>query len=488
KTVEELAARAETAPAEPAAVERDAGQCETPPGPAPQEAAAALRAERERVKRVRELAGDDVERTLLDRAIDEGWDVARASGEFLQAIRSARKPAVAVGRDRQEDLRTALADALCMRAGVEIKESVRLANAEAFRGIGLQALARITLRRAGIEPPETPDALFRELMRHDARMRFSDRGAVTPATLPNVMLDAANKLLAPAYAQAPISCLSWTGVRDVSDFKTVNEISMSEFSKLSEVGAGGELEHGIYTDSKETYSVRTRGKMFGITRQRFIDDDLGAFLRFPADASNATARTLNSLVYDLLISASGVGPTMGEDSHPLFYASRSTPNYVASATYVLGETGLTHVKGLMRKIKGLAADSAALNLVARTLLVPAALEFTARRFVSSEQLVIAGTAAAATLEGSRNPHYDPNMNVVTEALLDAGTNGTTAWYLVADPMVMPSIVRVYLNGQQMPTIERVEAPPDQLAIVWRCYHDAGVAAVNWRGIVRSRGA
>ena len=69
---------------------------------------------------------------------------------------------------------------------------------------------------------------------------------------------------------------------------------------------------------------------------------------------------------------------------------------------------------------------------------------------------------------------------------DAGTDGTTAWYMVADPDIMPSIVRVFLQGNRTPTLERSD-PVNTLGLGWRCYFDAGASAVNWRGLIRSDG-
>lgn len=48
----------------------------------------AVAAERERVRKIRDLAGSDVPADVLKRAVDEGWDEARASREFLTAIRA----------------------------------------------------------------------------------------------------------------------------------------------------------------------------------------------------------------------------------------------------------------------------------------------------------------------------------------------------------------------------------------------------------------
>lgn len=57
----------------------------------------AIKQERERANKLRELAGDDVSTEVLERAISEGWDETRANREFLQHIREARQPGQQTG-------------------------------------------------------------------------------------------------------------------------------------------------------------------------------------------------------------------------------------------------------------------------------------------------------------------------------------------------------------------------------------------------------
>ena len=95
--------------------------------------------------------------------------------------------------------------------------------------------------------------------------------------------------------------------------------------------------------------------------------------------------------------------------------------------------------------------------------------------------------ASSTITPEKNIWSGFDLTLVADPRLDAGTNGTTAWYLVANPADAASIVIVRLAGTTGPVVERHD-PENVLGIGWRMYDDVGVAAVDWRGIVRAKGA
>ena len=127
-----------------------------------------------------------------------------------------------------------------------------------------------------------------------------------------------------------------------------------------------------------------------------------------------------------------------------------------------------------------------LNLTPKWLLVPAALEEAAMEFMTSPAIMVATGEDSTTYQPTKNVHAG-SASVIVEPRLDSATNGTTAWYLLADAAQAETIVVVYLQGKESPTIERAD-PVDVLGLGWRAYHDCGVAAVDWRGGVRSKGA
>ena len=63
-----------------------------------------------------------------------------------------------------------------------------------------------------------------------------------------------------------------------------------------------------------------------------------------------------------------------------------------------------------------------------------------------------------------------------------------AWYLLADPGVMPVIEIVALNGRVEPTIETADADFNVLGVQMRGYSDVGVNLQEYRGGVRADGS
>ena len=67
-----------------------------------------------------------------------------------------------------------------------------------------------------------------------------------------------------------------------TDFKAMHRVQLGEAPQLLEVGESGEFKRGTLGESKESYKVKTYGRVVAITRQTLINDDLDAFTGFIA--------------------------------------------------------------------------------------------------------------------------------------------------------------------------------------------------------------
>lgn len=86
----------------------------------------------------------------------------------------------------------------------------------------------------------------------------------------------------------------------VKDFKEIQRVQCSEAPALLEIPEGAEYTEGSFGKRKETYRVKTYGRLFSITRQALINDDLAAFTALP-EAFGASARRVEAdYVYSLL--------------------------------------------------------------------------------------------------------------------------------------------------------------------------------------------
>ena len=231
-------------------------------------------------------------------------------------------------------------------------------------------------------------------------------------------------------------------------------------------------------ESKEEHSILTYAKRFGFGRKALINDDLGAFTRIPQMMGNSAARLGNQLFYTLLESASGVGPTMAEDSEALFSASHTSgSNYTATGT-ALSVASLGVARALFRQQKNFVDSNETarpINVMPRLLLVGTDIETVADQLISSQ-------VDPAMSNATPNP-FAGRLQVVSDAYL----TDTNAWYLVADPGAFPGCEAAFLRGRREPTTVRMEHT-NTLGIEWGIYHDIGFKFFEHRAWYKNNGA
>ena len=438
----------------------------------------AVRAERERVRDIRSLCA--IHPSIKDlelRFVDEGYPIDKARKEALEVLKE-KNPATSSPRrieieaEERDKLREAAVDHLLLRVnklrgGQKLEE--RTVAARQIPCYTLFDLARWCVERANIRIGGMGrDEIIIRALTHSS------------SDYPSILENTARKSLLLHWSEAPST---WEAVaRRVTavDFKTMSRPKLGDSGDLELTPEMAPMAEGSIPESKETYSIATYSKRFGIGRQAIINDDLSAFDQIPALHGAAARRLPNKLLYDLLISASGVGPTMAEDSVALFATTHTSgANYTAS-TGAPDVAGLAVGMKLMRLQKGMAATGETapiLNLTPAILLVPAALEVQARQTIASIVDPSQNNAAA-------NPFANA-LQVVVEARLDAATNGSTAWYLIS--LAIAGAEVAFLNGQSEPNFVRVEGT-NALGVEFGVYLDCGVKFVEHRGWYRTKGA
>jgi hypothetical protein len=439
------------------------------------------RLERERMDAIRSLAQGvaGITPELLTRAEKEDWTVERAGKEFLTALRATEQAPVSTVRvtdAQQQGMRQAIVDGMVLRAGLPVTDPAAQRNAREFQHLTLHEMARASLQMAGRPVPIDGNALFRAVAEMDLQGRAG--AGFSTFSLPTLLGDTFNRVLQAEYERTPGTLLQWARPVEVKDFREVSNVRFSVLKRFPKVGPGGMLEHTSAVETKEKYRVETHGVRMTVTRNQWIDDDLGALLRVPAELGEMAKTNIDDVGYDLLISASGVGPTLNEDGKALFATNHDdganyiTGNALSDASLALAKTRLMKMKHNGRSI----------SPMPDILLVPPELVHTALKLVQSSELQITGSTDRT--EGTANVHRG-SLRVIVEPRLSAATNGTTAFYLIASRF--ETVVVPYLRGHQGPTLERND-PTDALGFGWWCYHDTGAGVVDYRGIDRTRGA
>ncbi|EGW5166471.1 peptidase, partial [Salmonella enterica] len=162
---------------------------------------------------------------------------------------------------------------------------------------------------------------------------------------------------------------------------------------------------------------------------------------------------------------------------PLFDQAHN--NLIASA---MDMSGLSAARKAMRLQTDANGDP--LNITPAFIIVPAELEDAANRALlsSSSLFQIDGSGAMNQNPGIINVVKDMGQ-IIVEPRLDKANN--KEWY-VAAAQGMDTIEVAYLDGVDTPYLEQQEGfEVDGMA--WKVRIDAGVAALDWRGLVKSSG-
>jgi len=482
------AQRSEPAPVAPAAAPAAAvaGSADSGSRSTEEIAAAAVRAERERVQAVRaEAAGIEIDAAIVQRSIDDGHTVDQARAAFLVAVRnrtpSVGSPNVNVGAGAQAESREALEWGMLARAGLGYDrqravglqlveaDAARAEQGDRYRDWSLVDFCRAALSLEGVRVPVSRDETI--------------RAAFSTVSLTTLLSNVANKALMIGFQASPATALRWCRSKSVRDFKLQTRVRSSDGEDWEVVNGNGEIAHGTLSEWAETYRIDTYAKLLKFTRQMVINDDLGDLTDKGQAMGQGGMRLIDNLVYTHLLANGNLN-----DSVALFEAS-THKNYSASAA-ALADATLAAAKAMMRKQTGL--DGQDLNVEPRFLIVPPELEHTAKKLTESDSILFTAAAAAATPAdfGTKNVHQGQFTPVVEPRLSNSSYTGydVDQWFLAADPAQAPTIEVGFLNGVQRPTLERVELAAEVLGIGFRGFIDVGVKALDYRGLYKSLGA
>jgi hypothetical protein len=437
------------------------------------------------------LAG--VERAFADQLCDAGVSVEVAKQRIIEKMatqplgRSVDGDAVRVTKSADDKYFEAARDGLLVRAQTSSRVKRTLfegqkpaEGSQDFSRMSLLRMAEAFMRRAGVNTDRfnSPDIARAAIGDPKAMARLniqrSDPAYHTTGSFANLLLDAANKTLLAGYEEAPYTWNLWARqAGSVDDFKNINRIRFSESPDLEHVPENTEYPEGVMTDSKESYKVEKFGKVFSVTWETVVNDDLDAISRIPAMHGNAARRTQNKKVYEVLTS----NPTMG-DGNALFSASHASgDNTQGAGAPAVASLNTAFVKMMLQK--GL-NSSVIINVVPRYLIAPVALSATVLELFSSISY-----NAANNNEGVRNI-YGPGGERALTPIIEPQLDGASAagWYLAADPGQIDTIELSFLSGEESPVLES-EWDFDKDCYKYKIRQTFGVKAIDWRGLLRA---
>ena len=396
---------------------------------------------------------------MEEEMIRKGYSLDKARAAVLARLEGRSSAAFArvdVGRTEQEKVREAVSHGLLLRCGVaesRINGGRPAPGAREFSGMSMREVCREMLVRSG--RPTSGNVV--EMVGR----------ALSTTDLPNLLTDTANRVLMDGWESADKQWQVWCGQDSVSDFKELTLLDFASGDDLALIPEGGEYQNGRAAEHAESVKIETYGKIFPLTRQAIVNDDLGAFARIARNHGEAAARMVNRLACRVLTA----NPTMG-DGKALFHDDHG--NLVSSGGNVPTVESLGAAFLKMRTQKDLLGNR--VQIRPQFFIAPAALETGAEVFFNSQ------------LIGTQEKPNQANIYAgsVLTRVYDAELDDVSAadWYLAGPKGKTVTIFT--LNGATAPYLEYKEGWRVD-GVEYKVRLDVAAKAVAWQGLCKSAG-
>lgn len=383
-----------------------------------------------------------------------------ARAKLLDALGSMMQP-VNQGNGTMQDMgRASMLDGMrtAIMARINPAAVQHTDNSKRFIGMSLSEMARASLEQAGVNTVGM------------SKPELAIKALHTTGDFPVILENAVSKTLRDAYEATPRTFTAFSQRAVLPDFKEVKRVQIAGAPELVAVKEGAEYTQGTIGEGKEAYRVFKYGREIAITWETIVNDDMDALGRVPRSFGSAAADLESDIVYSLINANAKMA-----DGKALFHADHG--NVMAGADIVVDS--LSEGRKLMREQRGLPSEKGGqgrlINLQAKFLLAPAALETRAQKMLA--------TNVVPATQGDHNP-FAGSLDLIVDPRLDAGSD--KAWYLIADPARVDTIEYGYLEGHDgVQTSSRIDDKNDSLVIKAR--HVFGAKAIDYRGLVKNPG-
>ena len=309
-----------------------------------------------------------------------------------------------------------------------------------------------------------PDDLYSELCR-----QFYNPSAAFPAILDQTI----NKSIVDLYNHVPTTFQEFTSKGSLKDFKPTadHEYVIGGVGDFLLVPENGEIKPDKpRTEALPQRKLDTYGKQFSMSRQAFINDDIGFLTEVPGLYAAAAKKTIDKQVYAILFNNGAIfdGKALFHADHKNLIASGTRPTQAAIQAMILQMQMQTDQFG------------EAIYIEPQRIIVPVGYEFDLSVIFHSAQV-------PGSNNNDYNPLYNRSMKVTQSPVLNAmaGANACP-WFMAASPSSVRGIQVDYLNGQETPTVRRMETP-GQLGFLWDIYLDWGISVRDYRGFIKNPG-
>ncbi len=346
---------------------------------------------------------------------------------------------------------------------LELVESLRTEEADVQRlfgkeGSGMRTGARA--QRNARDPKHLAKlagaATFLAEVMDGSRPSYHLQEALTTSDFPNLFGQIIDRQLLANYQEAPASYTAFCRESTVRDFRTVHRyvINGSE-ATLAEVPQMTEYPTAKITDGIYSYAVLKYGRRLPFSWETMVNDDLDALKDIPARFGKAARRTEEKFATQLFADANG--------PHASFYTA-GNKNQVKIANGAATNNPALSIAALQDAftVLGNMVDSEGepITLDGVVLVVPPALEVVAQNIMNATALFLGGLGqvGGGGVAGQAlqvNNWIQKKMKLAVDYYLPivSTTNGSTSWYLFADPNAgRPALEIGHLRGHETPEV------------------------------------
>jgi len=410
----------------------------------------AVRAERERVTAIEELAERAGQAGFGRDHIRSGTSLDSFRGLLLDHLVTSERTTptdsrvrVQVGNDEADTIRSARVEALAYGLGAPVPQAGPSAAARQYMGQGLVDIAADCVNFHG----------RRMLNARDIDNIFS-RAAHSTSDFPVIFEGAVNRTLEQRYALAQPTFKRFARKKNFRDFRPDTIVKTGDFPMLEKILENGKIKFGSFGEGKEAVQAFSYAIALNISRQMLINDDLGAI------AELLTSYGASVALFEEVTFYGGAYNGKLADGKTVFHADHKNLAAAGSAITVdsVGEGRKSMGRQTSLDGKPLLANPARIMLVGPNQLTDA------------EKLLASITPATVSTVNIFSGKFE---------LVETSQIADNSWDLFADPSTGSNYRWGYLEGYEAPRV-RMDEPFGSQGFSMSVEHDFGCGATDFR--------
>lgn len=330
--------------------------------------------------------------------------------------------------------------------------------------------------------PRTP-ALTRLLMSNYPGL-INVRESMTTSDFPILTGDVLNRMMLQRFRDLPSPWRRFAKVkRNLADFRPVKYIGFTGLdSRWESIAEAAEVKYASVDETEYTYTPKKYGKAVKLSWELIVQDDLSAFDDIPNWLAVGGMRTISHFVTSLYVDANG--------PHASVYTVGN--GNIVTGNPALSVSALATAYGMLANKRDAAGNPIVIESF--ILVVPPALEITARNIVNATTVGMTNTGGASGQELFVNNWFGSRFEVVVDPYIPVVAtvaDGNTMWALFANPNLAdaPAIEVGFVRGMEEPQLYQKVANTARIGGgIAQELGDFNTMATEYKGLVAFGGA